>query len=270
MPETTVTLNASATRPQLIAYLKAVDAYTGHSRDGLEALREHVANTITLDLALIAAGQPSARLTALADPAADELRRALVDSYPPVVAQREVAVDASDRHADVPNPATDPAWSAGPAAATDRAERLGLARAEHQALQAWVRNGKDGARPATPNLDAINDDYAAGGPKATAKVRKARAANPRRAEANAAKARLNGRRGPGRRLTSAELHVHIAGVLSAHTDATVTDELEHAYWVECIAVSRKTWYAAWAAVTAGEAAPAPEPPATQEGEPTAS
>lgn len=48
-----------------------------------------------------------------------------------------------------------------PAAATDRSERLALARAEHRILKEWVSKGEKPPRPATPNLDAINEEFSA-------------------------------------------------------------------------------------------------------------
>lgn len=69
------------------------------------------------------------------------------------------------------------ALDGAPAAATDRAERLALAKAEHRILKEWVAKGEKPPRPATPNLDAINDEHAAaqqGGGRKAAKA-KARA-----------------------------------------------------------------------------------------------
>jgi hypothetical protein len=54
------------------------------------------------------------------------------------------------------------AEAAKPQASNDRAERLDLAKAEHKALKNWQANGRQGEAPATPNLDAMNADYAAG------------------------------------------------------------------------------------------------------------
>lgn len=41
-------------------------------------------------------------------------------------------------------------------------ERVAAAKSEHKALQAWIKNGEHPPRPATPNLDALNEAYAAG------------------------------------------------------------------------------------------------------------
>lgn len=47
-----------------------------------------------------------------------------------------------------------------PAAASDRSERLKLAKSEHAMLKAWIADGEKPPRPATPNLDAINAEHA--------------------------------------------------------------------------------------------------------------
>lgn len=54
----------------------------------------------------------------------------------------------------------------------DGPERVAAAKAEHKALQAWIKDGENPPRPATPNLDALNEAYAAG---VTAKDRRAAA-----------------------------------------------------------------------------------------------
>jgi hypothetical protein len=228
-------------RPELIAYLKAVDAYTGHSRDGLPELRDHALATFRR---LRYANRP-AEAGNLEVPSDDER---LAD-------QRPVPEQAP---APVPNPDTDPAWAdavakadEAPVASDDRMERLTLAKAEHVALQAWVAGGKVGDRPATVNLDAMNADYAAG-TRSTRKASKGkgRQVAPRRAEANAIAAK--GKRGAGRRVTDAELNLYVATVQAEHPQATRNDELEYAYWVQGLAVTRSRWNAAWATVAAGD------------------
>lgn len=42
-------------------------------------------------------------------------------------------------------------------------ERVRLAKAEHVALQAWIKDGSKPPKPHTPNLDAVNADHAARG-----------------------------------------------------------------------------------------------------------
>lgn len=51
--------------------------------------------------------------------------------------------------------------------AAERAERNKAARREFKALAAWQRNGEQGDRPETPNYDAVNGQYVAGGVRKT-------------------------------------------------------------------------------------------------------
>lgn len=51
--------------------------------------------------------------------------------------------------------------------AVERLSRLDAAKAEHAAVKAWRESGKQGDRPETPNLDALNEDHAAGGRRRT-------------------------------------------------------------------------------------------------------
>jgi hypothetical protein len=55
-----------------------------------------------------------------------------------------------------------PEAEAGPELLPDGPERVAAAKAEHKVLQAWIKDGEQPPRPATPNLDAMNADYAAG------------------------------------------------------------------------------------------------------------
>jgi hypothetical protein len=55
-------------------------------------------------------------------------------------------------------------------ALTDPALRVEAAKKEHRMLQAWIKDGEKPPRPETPNLDAMNAEYAAG---VTAKGRRA-------------------------------------------------------------------------------------------------
>ena len=102
MAKTTPT--AEWNRDACVTYLQTHGLYAGHSRDGIDALRQ-----------LVSDHQGGAHLT-------DEL---------------------------LPE---------GPA-------RVAAAKAEHKTLQAWAKNGEKPPRPATPNLDAINEAYAARGGK---------------------------------------------------------------------------------------------------------
>lgn len=81
--------------------------------------------------------------------------------------------------------ATEPAAAPeAPQAATDPVERLALAKAEHKALQVWIKAGENPPRPATPNLDAVNADHAARG---GAPAKPGKAANGGAAKATAAR-----------------------------------------------------------------------------------
>lgn len=41
-------------------------------------------------------------------------------------------------------------------------DRVAAAKTEHKLLQVWIKSGENPPRPATPNLDALNEAYAAG------------------------------------------------------------------------------------------------------------
>jgi len=74
------------------------------------------------------------------------------------VAQLRDAVRAVKYADEAPAEATD----AGPELLPDGPERVAAAKAEHKVLQAWIKDGEQPPKPATPNLDAMNADYAAG------------------------------------------------------------------------------------------------------------
>lgn len=128
---------------------------------------------------------------------------------------------------------------------------VNAASREWQALKAWREAGRVGEPPSTDNLTALNGAHAAGKPrggkakKATPGSGRGRATHARRAEANAIKAQ--GKRGAGRKVTDEELSAYVAKVKAAGHGTTGNDELEYAYWVEGLAVTRKRWNTAWAA-----------------------
>lgn len=214
-------------------------------------------------------------------PKAGAIDRAVVDGLldgtisvprPEREAARAVEVEAAARQ--VPDPATDPAWGAAMDVAAsvaaagaelvadaertdatlrpsaDRAERVARAQAEHRLMGEWISGGRKGDQPATPNLDAVHAEYASNGAGSQRKVRTPRVVNPRRAEALAENRRLNCKRGPGRKVTDEELSAYVEKVRAEHPESDRTAELEYAYWVEKLAVSRGRWYAAWAAAEA--------------------
>jgi hypothetical protein len=255
---TSIDLN-TAGRKALIEWLKANDAYTGHSRDGLDALRTHAlatrdaiaarsAHPMKTTLAAVSARQDEARAKQVPDPDTDPAW-ATDEVYPegadePVVRCDRCGEPLTGDHTE--------GTCTAPVVADDRAERLALAKSEHQALTTWVAAGSpEGDRPATPNLDAMNEAFAAGTPLRSKRVRKqgaGRTTAPRRAQAN--EIARKGARGPGRRVDDTELTSYIAGVVAENPGARMEDELEFAYWVEQLAVSRKRFYAAWADVQA--------------------
>jgi hypothetical protein len=135
------------------------------------------------------------------------------------------------------------------------------ARDESRALKAWVQAGREGDAPDTPNLDALNRAHAAGtngkakrqvGGKATGTRR---STSERRALANQASKDCGGKRGAGTKVTEDELISYIAQVRIDHPESRMEDELEVAYWVEKLAVSRKRFYAAWGRHLTGKADP---------------
>lgn len=59
--------------------------------------------------------------------------------------------------------------------------------------------------------------------------------------------RRQGPRGPGRRISDEELAVYVAKVKHEHPETSMGIELEYAYWVERMALSRTRWNKAWRA-----------------------
>lgn len=128
------------------------------------------------------------------------------------------------------------------------------AQAEHRAMKAWRDGGRVGDAPATPNLNALNAAHAAGQPRSGKRPGKkagagtARTMAPRRKEANQAQATKGfGGRSNAAAYSEPELDAYIRKVRADHPTAQRNDELEYAYWVVEIKVSRARWYKAWAA-----------------------
>lgn len=109
-------------REACISYLQSRGIYSGHSRDTADQLRQLVAD----HRAKVAAGRPE---------------------QPKLPANGQLGGDLP---------------AAAPALLPDGPERTAAAKAEHKLLQAWIKDGEQPPRPATPNLDAMNADYAAG------------------------------------------------------------------------------------------------------------
>lgn len=66
-------------------------------------------------------------------------------------------------------------------AAAERIRQLEVAKAEHNALREWRRNGEQGDRPATPMLDEMNERYIAAGcaPGSSGSKRRRSSSTPR-------------------------------------------------------------------------------------------
>lgn len=129
-----------------------------------------------------------------------------------------------------------------------------LAAAEHRALTAWIKDGKQGDRPDTTNLDRLNAAHAAGRPRSGRKPSGSktpkRVTSERRAKANALKAAAKNKRGAGTKISEDDLVAYVRKVRADHPTSSREDELEVAYWVEQLAVSRQRFYAAWEAASA--------------------
>lgn len=161
-----------------------------------------------------------------------------------------------DRVRDVPTDNPDAA------ADPDPRQRAELAKAEWKALQAWAKAGEQPPRPATPNLDALNAEYAAGvtaeqrrrQPKGATTTRTTTRTHRDARYTEALTAKKAGGRGAGKAVTDAELDAYVAKVLAADPDAVRNEQLEVAYWLERFAISRPRWNAAWERATAARTA----------------
>lgn len=153
----------------------------------------------------------------------------------------------------------DEATEARREAENNRVERLAAAKVERKAVQLWERDGKAKGepQPATPNLDAIAAEEAEGerttvGAKHVAKAngngtRQVRQSdNPRVQATREASAACGTKRGPGVKVTDAELVEYIAKHRAAHPEDTLAIAREFAYYVDKLAFSGPRWAAAWA------------------------
>lgn len=149
-----------------------------------------------------------------------------------------------------------------PKAEEDPAKRTIAAKGEQAALKEWQLAGAKGERPATPNYDYIAAAYLNGGQAPKAKRSRsggggtrAKSGGPRRAEADAAKAALGGKRGAGVKISDDDLRTYIRDVHREHPESSRSDEREYAYWVEKLSLTGR-WPAFWKEVVEGEE-PAP-------------
>lgn len=201
------------TRTECITYLQAHGAYSGHSRDSVEQLREAVRHHRSTS------STPEAP-----NPEAEPVVPPQPDATPDVPAEPEA----------------------------DRQARLKAAKAEHKLLQQWIADGSNPPRPPTPNLDALEAEANGSKPKAKAKATSARSArthgHPRYAEAIAAK-KAKARTGRGNACTDDQLRIVIDAERAQHPEASRTECMEVAYWLGGLAFSRARWNAAWEAAT---------------------
>lgn len=169
-----------------------------------------------------------------------------------------IAYSGSDRKADLiakidahrtpqPEPTPEPA-------AVNRADRARLAKAERKALDAWnlasFADPKNaGARPATPNLDAINAEVEAGVPPAQrgAKTAKptARRERPARYEEARTIAARGEKRGAGTKIEEDALVEWIKAERERSPGITRNQAEQVSYWVERFAVGIDRFNAAW-------------------------
>lgn len=269
-------------RKACVLYMQNAGIYSGHSRDGLPELqalvaehqRQRASATLAANTHRDARDQREANLAAgIGAVLAGANPEAVADAMVADAAEREQAdadrnqaaadADAARELAEVQGTDAEPR---DPACAdllpADHAgERLALAQAEWAQLKAWRVSdlvGR-GPRPCTPNLDAVNAEHnghrgavptADGSPA----PRAARSGTPtpranhtaRYTQALAVKA-ANPKRGAGTKVTDAELAAYVATVREQHPGAVRNQELEVAYYVAGLAVTRARWAAAWQA-----------------------
>jgi hypothetical protein len=265
---TTPTTDAPMTRKACIAYLQNHGAYTGCSRYSVEQLRQAVERTKARGQGPSEADVAEALTKLQAEMESPEFAQALADGdalLDAMAVPAGVVIDVIDADcAECPDPdgeERNPECE-GLQASTDAVERAALAKAEWAALKAWRVSDLVGRapRPCTPNLDALNAEHAANaqGTRAAtgAKARTPRAASTtsapraghsaRYTEALAVK-KANPKRGAGIKVTDEQLAEYVAKVRTEHPTAVAAQELEFAYYVEKLAVTRARWSAAWAA-----------------------
>lgn len=116
-------------------------------------------------------------------------------------------------------------------------ERLAAAKAEHKTLQAWIKDGEKPPRPATPNLDAMNEAHAAGRtannrPKAKkAAGSRTRSTNPHYL-ASQERARTGEKRGKGIPVDDETLERQIRVWLSEDPSLTRNQAEQISYWIK--------------------------------------
>lgn len=149
--------------------------------------------------------------------------------------------------------AAEPVAPLVPALASNRIDRINLAKSEAKSLAAWEKIGGVGDRPLTPNLDSINDGKpipaspAAGGGSG---LGRSSSKGPRGQEAAALKKATNDKRGPGKKISDEELVDYIVKARTEHPDSTSADERQYAYWIAKLALAGNgRWDDAWKKAT---------------------
>lgn len=132
--------------------------------------------------------------------------------------------------------------------APPKVRSLAEARANQHAAKAADNKASVG------KLNDVEDEFVDKMHKAIAKVTSPD--RPKRAErspeyAKAVEAKKAGKRGKGKTLTDDELDAYIRKAHEARPAAFSAEQLEIAYWVDGIALSRARWVAAWARVFGG-------------------
>ena len=140
--------------------------------------------------------------------------------------------------------------------AATRIERLARAKDEAKVLKAWQTHGENGARPATPNLDAIGEGKAS---PAKGAIKKPTVRSTRNARYNEAlELKRKGPRGKGKPVTDAGLTAHIVAVRNERTDTTMQQECEIAYWLHGMSVTWHRFNPMWDDIVNGKTAVAPK------------
>jgi hypothetical protein len=137
--------------------------------------------------------------------------------------------------------------------ADSKLARNKAAREEDAALKIWIKEGGGCARPATPNLEAVQAEYAGTTPKAKVGTAK-KSSRPARTERHQrlcdTRRTAKIAKGTRRKMTDDELAAYVAEVRTNHPDSPEAIEREYAYWVEQIALSVARFTKAWEAFEA--------------------
>lgn len=129
------TKTTEPTRDACVTYLQTHGIYSGHSRDSIDQLRT-----------LVRVHKSESAKPARKGPSPADVAQGVAALEAELKANAKAIGDALDGSFLFPE---------GP-------DRVAAAKTEHKLLQAWIKDGEKPPRPATPNLDALNEAYAAG------------------------------------------------------------------------------------------------------------